>query len=394
MKNKQFILWFKEIGIEDVPLVGGKNASLGEMYQKLAKKGVKVPNGFAITSAAYWHFLDSAVSQAQNLKTAIKEALKDLDVNDMANLSATGKKIRSLILQAEFPEDLKEEIIKAYQKLSQEYKKENLDVAVRSSATAEDLANASFAGQQESYLNICGDKEVLKATKECIASLFTNRAISYREEMRFDNLKVALSVVVQKMARSDKACSGVMFSCDTESGFADVVLINAAYGLGENIVKGRVSPDQYYVFETTLKKGFQPIIGKTLGRKEMRLIYGEEGKATKNCPVSLEDQQKFSLTDEEVLILAKWSCLIEDHYKKSMDIEWAKDGIDGELYILQARPETVQSQKEVNVLEDYILEEKGKIILTGLSVGSRIGHGKVNRIMDAKDIYKFKKGEV
>ncbi|TSC95759.1 MAG: pyruvate, water dikinase [Parcubacteria group bacterium Athens1014_10] len=409
MKNEKFILWFDEIGIKDVPLVGGKNASLGEMYQKLTKKGMIIPNGFAVTSYAYWHFLNNSQSKnsvipseikdpvslkVKNLKQAIKEILKDLDTQDIKNLSERGKKIRDLILKAEFPEDLKKEIIKAYKKLSQEYGKENLDVAVRSSATAEDLATASFAGQQESYLNIKGEKQILEAVKKCIASLFTNRAISYRQEMGFDNLKVALSVAVQKMVRSDKASSGVMFSCDTESGFADVVLINAAYGLGENVVKGRVSPDQYYVFETTLKKGFKPLIGKTLGAKEMRLIYSEGNEPTKNLPVPKNEQQEFALKDEEVLTLAKWSCLIEDHYKKSMDIEWAKDGLDGKLYILQARPETVQSQKEASVLEDYILKEKGKILFTGLSVGSRIGQGKVNRIMEVKDINKFKKGEV
>ncbi len=398
MKEKKHILWFEEISIKDVPLVGGKNASLGEMYQNLTKKGINIPNGFATTSAAFWYFLDKAKvkdgDKIKDLKQAIKDTLKNLNTHNIKNLSERGKKVRNLILSAEFPEDLKKEIAEAYENLSKLYSQEQVDVAVRSSATAEDLPGASFAGQQESYLNIRGEKQILEAVKKCISSLFTDRAISYREDMGFGQLKIALSVGVQKMVRSDKASSGVMFSCDTESGFGDIVLINGSYGLGENIVKGRVNPDQYYVFETTLRKGFKPIVGKILGRKEQKLIYGLGNKVTVNLPVSPKDKKKFVLNDEEILALARWACIIEDHYKRSMDTEWAKDGLDNNLYIVQARPETVQSRKNVNVLEDYILERKGKIICTGLSIGKKIGQGKVNRIMSIKDIDKFKKGEV
>lgn len=398
MKEKKHILWFEEISIKDVPLVGGKNASLGEMYQNLTKKGINIPNGFATTSAAYWYFLDKAKvkdgDKVKDLRQAIKDTLKDLNTHNIKNLSERGKKVRNLILSAEFPEDFKKEIIEDYKKLSKFCNQEQADVAVRSSATAEDLPGASFAGQQESYLNIRGEKQILEAVKKCVSSLFTDRAISYREDMGFGQLKIALSVGIQKMVRSDKASSGVMFSCDTESGFGDIVLINGSYGLGENIVKGRVNPDQYYVFETTLKKGFKPIVGKILGRKEQKLIYGSGNKATVNLPVSPKDKKKFVLNDEEILALARWACIIEDHYKRSMDTEWAKDGVDNKLYIVQARPETVQSRKDVNVLEDYVLEKKGKIICTGLSVGKKIGQGKANRIMSIKDIDKFKKGDV
>ena len=460
MKNrsKKFILWFNEISNKDVGLVGGKNASLGEMYQKLTKKGIRIPNGFATTSFAYWEFLEKSKienrksklparlamrsiagrqSKIQNLKEAIAEVLKGLDAHNIQNLKTRGKKIREMIMASKFPKELEREIIEAYHKLSQEYGRRHsrmspatdLDVAVRSSATAEDLPNASFAGQQESYLNIRGEKALLLAVKKCIVSLFTDRAISYREDMGFDHLKIALSVGIMKMVRSDKASSGVMFSCDTESGFRDVTLINASYGLGENIVKGKVTPDQFYVFKPTLKKGFKPIIGKQLGTKEYKLVYADgrrhsrmsparyQGRqrdimspavvdmssTTKNVPVSKNEQRKFSLKDKEILQLAKWSCLIEDHYRRSMDIEWAKDGIDGKLYILQARPETIQSRKDVDVIEEYVLEklkankaesQKPRVIISGLSVGNKIGQGKVKVILNVKDIEKFKKGEV
>ena len=396
LRSKQkFILWFKDVSLRDVLLVGGKNAALGEMIRHLTKKNVDIPDGFATTSYAYFYFLSKA-----KLKEKIKEILKNLDVNDIKNLQSKGKAIRDLILKSKFPKDLEKEIIRAYRGLSKKYHQENLAVAVRSSATAEDVPETSFAGQMESFLNISGEEKLIEAVKKCVASLFTDRAIVYRQENKFDHLKIALSVGVQKMVRSDLACSGVMFSCDTETGFPDVVLINASYGLGENIVQGKVEPDQYYVFESTLKKGFRPILEKKLGSKKIKLIYNKGKKPTKNVSVSQKERQKYALDDKEILALAKWSILIEDHYQRPMDIEWAKDGLDKKLYILQARPETVQSRKDVSVLEEYVLDKSSaswrsnKILLTGLAVGNKIGQGRVNRIMGVKDISKFKKGEV
>ncbi|MFH2028410.1 MAG: PEP/pyruvate-binding domain-containing protein, partial [Nanoarchaeota archaeon] len=312
-KSKEFILWFNQVGIEDVPLVGGKNASLGEMYRNLTKKGVKIPNGFAVTSEAYRYFIDKA-----DIKKHIMQILKGLKKSDVKKLQEVGRKIRELILNAEFPEDLKKEIIISYKRLCKQYG-EHTDVAVRSSATAEDLPDASFAGQQETYLNVRGDVLLLDSCKKCFASLFTNRAIHYRMDKGFDHFKVALSIGVQKMVRSDLAASGVMFSIDTETGFQDVVLINAIYGLGENIVQGRVNPDEYYVFKPTLKLGYQPVLSKSIGNKNLRMIYATEGskETVKNIPVPEEERKKFVLTNEEVLILAKWACIIEDHYKKS-----------------------------------------------------------------------------
>ncbi len=390
------ILWFKEIGIGDVPLVGGKNASLGEMINNLISLGIDIPNGFATTSSAYFNFLDT-----KGLTPKINNILKDINVHDIKSLQEKGKAVRSLILNSQLPEELSKDIVLFYKELSKEYKAENVDVAVRSSATAEDLPGASFAGQQETFLNIRGADNVLEAVKKCFASLFTDRAIVYRKEMGFSHTKVGLSVGIQKMVRSDLGASGVMFSCDTESRFGDIVLINASYGLGENVVLGRVEPDQYYVFETTIKKGFRPIIEKKIGSKLMKMIYDKnQKKPTKNIPTPLKDREKFVLNDEEILSLAKWSIIVEDHYKKSMDMEWAKDGKDGKLYIVQARPETVQSRKNISVLEDYVLDKskgpKGypKVLVTGLSVGSKIGSGRAKRILSVKDIKQFKKGEV
>ncbi len=396
-KSKAFVLWFDQVGIADVPLVGGKNASLGEMYRHLAPKGVTIPNGFATTSYAYNYFLDKS-----GVRDSIKKALDGLDTHNIVDLMKRGEKVRKIILKAEIPDDLKQEIIAAYKDLSRAYGAEDTDVAVRSSATAEDLPNASFAGQQESYLNITGDAAVLQAVKECVASLFTNRAISYRQDFGFDHFKIALSVGVQKMVRSDLACSGVMFSVDTESGFDDVIVVNASYGLGENIVKGRVTPDEYYVFETTLKQGnYRPIVKKVLGSKKEKLIYDvSKDKATKNIKVSKAEQNKFALTDDEVLQLARWSLIVEDHYKRSMDMEWAKDGETGKLFIVQARPETANSKKDRNFFEEYVLEKskienrKLKVLTKGASVGSKIGQGKVNTIKEVKNIGDFKKGEV
>jgi len=397
-KANMFILWFDQLGIEDVPYVGGKNASLGEMYVGLTSKGIRVPNGFALTAYAYRYFLDKA-----GIKDKIKQILSDLNTSDMQNLSERGHKVRETILTAEFPQELKNAILSAYRDLCGAYHKDrsDVDVAVRSSATAEDLPDASFAGQQESYLNVHGDFQVLEAVKKCIASLFTNRAISYRVDKNFDHFSIALSVGVQKMVRSDMACSGVMFSIDTESGFSDVVLVTGSYGLGENIVLGAVNPDEYYVFKPTLKQGFKPIISKKIGTKEQKLIYTNEGtKSTKNVPVPESERNKFILQDEEVITLAKWACAIEDHYSwkaghfKPMDMEWAKDGHTGELFIVQARPETVVSKKNRNIIEHYELKQKGNILAKGKSVGERIGSGQANVIKNVHDIGLFKKGQV
>ena len=393
-KKKEFILWFKDLTINDIPLVGGKNASLGEMYRTLTQKGVNIPNGFAVTAYAYYYFIKKA-----KIDDDIRRILSDVNTKDMHNLAERGKKVRKTILKAELPEELKKSILDAYKKLCQKYG-QNTDVAVRSSATAEDLPDASFAGQQETYLNIKGEKSLLESCKKCFASLFTNRAISYRVDKKFDHFKIGLSIGVEKMVRSDLASSGVMFSIDTETGFKDAILINGAYGLGENIVQGTVNPDQFYVFKPTLKKGFKPIISKKLGGKRIKMVYTLGAKTTRNVHVPEESRNKFCIHDNEILKLAEWACIIEEHYSKKarkfkpMDMEWAKDGKSNELFIVQARPETVQSQRDINVLEEYILREKGHIIATGLSVGTKISSGKAHVIKSAKDIGNFRKGEV
>ncbi len=395
-RSTQFILWFDEIGIEDVGLVGGKNASLGEMYRLLTSKGVRIPNGFAITAAAYRYILQHA-----GIEDEIKRALKGLDTHDVEDLARRGHRVRELIRNADIPVDLRAQIIAAYNKLSREYKSEEVDVAVRSSATAEDLPDASFAGQQETYLNVHGETALIESVKDCFASLFTNRAISYRVDKKFDHFKVALSIGVQKMVRSDLATSGVMFTVDTETGFKDVVFVTGIYGLGENIVQGAVNPDEYFVFKPTLKAGFKPIVKKVLGEKSMRMVYSMEGnKATKNVPVAKEDQQKFCLSDDEVLKLAEWGMIVEDHYTEvkgkwtPMDLEWAKDGKLNQLFIVQARPETVQSRNRHDVIESQQLLQKGKVLAQGKSVGDKIGQGPAHVITDVKDIARFKEGEV
>jgi len=381
-----FIKWFEDLTIDDVPLVGGKNASLGEMIRNIGEKGVKVPSGFAITSFVYKYTIEK-----EGIHHKIKEILSDLNTHDVNNLAERGEKIRELIKNTPIPNELEIEIRKYYKEMEQRYG-ENVDVAVRSSATAEDLPNASFAGQQETYLNVRGEDSLLDKVKECFASLFTNRAISYRTDKGFDHFSVYLSVGVQKMVRSDLSSSGVMFSIDTESGFEKAVYITGAYGLGENVVQGTVNPDQFYVFKPTLIKGYKPILEKKLGSKEKRMIYSENG--TEQQQVSDEDKNRYVISDDEILQLANWAIIIEDHYEKPMDIEWAKDGQTGELFIVQARPETVHSQKNVAILETYVLEENGKIIVEGEAVGSKIGQGNVNVIENAKDISKFKKGQV
>jgi len=381
----KYIKFFDELGIKDVPTVGGKNASLGEMYRKLTNKGIKVPNGFATTSAAYNYFVNGS-----GLKKKIREILKGLNTHDVRDLMKRGEKVRKTIMAGKFPKDLEKEILEAYIKLSAGYGVKATDVAVRSSATAEDLPDASFAGQQDTYLNIKGGEHVIDAVRRCVASLFTNRAISYRVDKGFDHFDIALSAGIQKMVRSDKGSSGVMFTIDTESGFTGTVLVNSIYGLGENIVQGKVNPDEFYIFKPT-----RAIISKSIGHKRLRMVYNNNPKnPVKDIKVPVKDQQKQSITDKQAITLADWGVIIEKHYKKPMDIEWAYDGISKELYIIQARPETVQSRRDPNRIEKYKLEKKSDLLVTGQSVGSKIGVGVVNRIMDVSEIHKFKPGEV
>ena len=395
LKEKSFVLWFEEVGTQDVGLVGGKNSSLGEMIQELTTKGVNVPGGFATTAYAYRYFIESAGVEAK-----LRALFADLDVKNLPNLQKRAKKARALILNTPFPQNLQDAIAVAYREMCARYG-ENTDVAVRSSATAEDLPEASFAGQQETYLNVHGIKGVLESCHKCFASLFTDRAISYRQEKGFDHFAVALSVGVQKMVRSDLATSGVMFSIDTETGFKNAALITAAYGLGENVVQGAVNPDEYFVFKPTLKTGFKPILEKRLGSKAIKMIYETGGnKLTKNVEVPQGDRDQYCINDEEILQLARWACIIEDHYSRvrgmdtPMDIEWAKDGLTGELFIVQARPETVQSQKSANIIKTYELKEHSAVLATGRSVGAAIGQGKAQVIRNVSQINQFRPGEV
>lgn len=400
-KATKFILWFDEVGKNDVHLVGGKNANLGEMFQNLTRaesktfpgEKISVPFGFAVTAASYAHFV-----KANDLDGKIREILEGLDTHNIKQLEDKGHKVRQAILEASFPQDLEKSILSAFAELGKKLNlsSKDLDVAVRSSATAEDLPDASFAGQQESYLNVRGDRELLEAIKKAFASLFTNRAISYRVDQKFDHFQVKLSVAVQKMARSDRGASGVMFTLDTESGFKDLVLINAAWGLGEFVVKGVVTPDEYKVFKPTLKGNYKAIISKKLGSKEKKLVYASEGKEpTKELPVAEEDRHRFVLSDEQIARLAKWAVIIEEHYQRPMDIEWAFDGDRQELFIVQARPETVVARRDANFLEEFILEDReGKILCTGAAVGAKIGQGKAHYIKDATQLSDFKKGEV
>lgn len=389
-KQEKHILFFSELNNKDVPFVGGKNASLGEMYLELQKNGVRVPNGFAVTAAAYRYFMKEA-----GIKDEIKKVLSDLNTSNVTNLRTRGKKVRDLIMRSKLPEDLEQEVFQAYKKLIGG--KKNLSVAVRSSATAEDLPDASFAGQQETYLNIKGEKELLLAVKKCIASLFTDRAISYREDKHFDHFEIALSVGVQIMVRSDKGISGVMFTTDTESGFENILIVTASYGLGEYVVKGVVTPDEFRVYQKTLEMGFPGIVSRKKGSKEVKLVYSSNpAKPTKEEKVSVKDRERFCVSDQDVIQLAKWGILIEEHYKKSMDIEWAKDGITGELYIVQARPETVHFTADHTMLEEYVIDNKVKkqVVVEGISVGNKIGVGQARVIMDASGMKSFKPGEV
>ncbi len=395
-QDSKYILWFKEIRIEDVPLVGGKNASLGEMYRELVSYGVKIPNGFAITAQAYRHVVSTA-----GILDGLKETMSGLDKKNITDLAGRGKKARDLILGAGLPDDLWAEIKTAYDKLCKEYGSDT-DVAVRSSATAEDLPTASFAGQQETYLNVCGYHSLKEACIKCFASLFTDRAISYRVDNNFDHFDVALSIGIMKMVRSDLATSGVMFTIDTETGFSDVVFITGSYGLGENIVQGAVNPDEYYVFKPTFKQDCRAIIKKNIGAKKIKMIYGrgDSKVLTRNIEVPEADRKRFCLTDDDVLTLAGYAITIEEHYSKKagkfmpMDIEWAKDGNSNELFIVQARPETVQSQKDMNIFVTYHLQEKGTVLARGKSVGEKIANGKARIISDVAHLSSFNPGEI
>ncbi|NEW59774.1 pyruvate, water dikinase [Sulfurovum sp. bin170] len=394
----KYIKFFNEIRNSDVTLVGGKNASLGEMYQQLVPLGIHVPNGFAITAEAYFYLLKDGGIEKQ-----IEELLSDVDTIDLGVLQDKTKKIRELIFSTPLPSDLRDEIISAYAKLGLEYDSQVIDVAVRSSATAEDLPDASFAGQQDTFLNVQGLSSLIHHIKLCFASLFTSRAVSYRQSRGFNHFEVGLSVCIQKMVRSDKASSGVMFTIDTESGFDKTVLITSAWGLGENVVGGMVNPDEFYVFKETLKEDKKPIIKRSLGNKDIKMIYANKtsGKTTININTTANEKNSFSINDEEILTLAKQAVMIEEHYSRManryqpMDIEWAKDGLDEKLYIVQARPETVQSQKKGFVEQRYSLEKTANKILTkGISIGSKIGSGRVRVIENLEGICEFKEGEV
>jgi len=393
----KFIRQFHEIDIEDVAIVGGKNASLGEMVQFLSSANINVPNGFATTSDAYRFFL-----QHNKLEGKIANILSDLNANDLNELNHAGKSIRGWIMHARMPDHLVTEITQAYKYLEKEYGP-HLDVAVRSSATAEDLPTASFAGQHESYLNITGIDNLIDACKHVYASLYTDRAISYRIDQKFSHTDIALSITVQKMVRSDLAASGVMFTLDTESGFRDVIFINASYGLGENVVQGTVNPDEFHVFKQTLITGFRPIVKRQLGDKTIKMIYSNDGAAgisTKNVPTNHEDRNQFCLLDDEVLELARIGSVIEQYYSKKfgkytpMDIEWAKDGVNGKIFVLQARPETVHSHKDINQHEVFKLESRGKCLATGRSIGNKVAAGKARIIMQATDMRDLKEGEI
>lgn len=385
-----FVLWFDDLSSDDLPRVGGKNASLGEMVKQLKKKDIRVPDGFATTTRAYWLFLSE-----NEMEEKIVQLLDDYQ-KDKKTLQVTGKAIRKLFNDAKMPEALSRAVREAYQELGRRYDAERVDVAVRSSATAEDMPEASFAGQQESFLNITGQDSLLKACRKCFASLFTDRAIAYREENNFKHMKVALSVGIQKMVRSDLAGSGVLFTLDTDSGFPDVVLINAAWGLGENVVQGTVNPDQYTVFKPFLDNAdAEPIIEKTLGSKEKKMVYADKGKEpTRNIETTDQERSSFVLADSEIIQLARWSRSIEDHYEKPMDIEWARDGEQNKIYIVQARPETVHSRKAPATLKTYTLKEKGEHLLTGLSIGQSIAAAKAGVIKSAGQIEDFKDGSI
>jgi len=393
----KYVTFYNELGIEDIQCVGGKNANLGEMISNLSSLGVKVPFGFAITSDAYWKFMEH-----DSLKIKIKNLLTNLNIQDVDSLHKKGKEIRELILSSPFPQEVRDDLEKGYEQLSNHYNTINVDVAVRSSATAEDLPDASFAGQQDTYLNIKGIEDVCSKVHECYASLFTDRAISYRQSRDYSHFDVALSVGIQKMVRSDKASSGVMFTIDTETGNENLIMINSSWGLGENIVGGVINPDEFYVFKPTLKKGKEKVLKHKLGSKELKMIY-DNSQRTKNIQTTLHEQKKCSLTDSEILYLAKAGLKIEEYYTKiakayrPMDIEWAKDGQSGEIFIVQARPETVQSKNKTNTQQLYELNDNANIqneLTSGRAIGEKIGAGKVKVIQSPEEFHLFNEGEV
>lgn len=391
----KYIRKFQEVSLGDVELVGGKNASLGEMIQSLANEGIRVPDGFVITSEGY-----SALLEHGGISESLRVLLQGLDKSNVAELSRRGKQARAMIRKTGLPDDLSLEICQAYKDLCEQYG-DAADVAVRSSATAEDLPEASFAGQQESFLNISGETALLDACLNCFASLFTDRAIAYRLDQGFDHESVKLSVGVQKMVRSDLASSGVIFTIDPESGFRDIVLVTASYGLGENIVAGRVDPDEFVLFKPKLKEGYKSIIKRKVGSKQFKLVYAGHGtRTTANLETLPEERKKLCLSDEDAITLAEWSMKIEEHYSRrygrctAMDIEWAKDGLDGSIYIVQARPETIHQEEHAAVLDSYRLSSDGKLLLTGKAIGERIGAGNARQITSVRDLHKFKDGEV
>lgn len=390
MSQYHYIRFFNELGIDDVPLVGGKNASLGEMYRKLGQDGVRIPNGFAITAEAYRYMLTTAGAWDR-----LHAALDGLAPDNIADLARRGKQAREIVYGAGLPKELSSEIIAAYHKLQAEYG-EGLSVAVRSSATAEDLPTASFAGQQDTYLNVKGDESLLDTCRRDFASLFTDRAIHYRIDQGFDHFKVSLSIGVMKMVRSDLAASGVMFSLDTESGFRDVVFITGAYGLGENVVQGAVDPDEFYVHKPTFATGHRSVLRRARGDKAVKMVYveGETRHTTRNIPTPKADRERYCINDADVLELADAAVTIESHYGHPVDIEWAKDGLDGKLYIVQARPETVASQRRLTQIEAYVLDGTGDVLVTGRSVGERIASGHARVVLDAAHLAEFKPGEV
>lgn len=390
MEAYTYVRFFDQIRIGDVPLVGGKNASLGEMYQELSEKGVRVPNGFAVTADGYRHMLDTA-----GVWPALHDALDTLDPNDVTDLARRAKQARELVYGAGLPKDLTGEILAGYRRLQDQYG-DDVSLAVRSSATAEDLPTASFAGQQDTYLNIKGEESLLDACRRCFASLFTDRAIHYRIDQGFDHFKVSLSIGVMKMVRSDLAASGVMFSLDTESGFRDVVFITGSYGLGENVVQGAVDPDEFYVHKPTFVAGHRAVLRRLLGDKAVKMVFVEGGmrQTTRNVPTPKADRDRYCITDDEVLRLAQSALTIEEHYGHPVDIEWAKDGTDDELYIVQARPETVASQRKLSLLERYEIDATGTVVAEGRSVGEKIATGAAHVIENLEHLRDFRPGEV